>query len=133
MLKHLKASKDWQDKNVAQKGFTLVELLVVISILGILAAVVVFAVGGINDRGQSSACQEDGRTVRTAVEAYRAQNPGVGAVPAQPTQAQLVTAGLLANPSTLYTLSYGAAAPYATTLTAATDASGKTPCKGIAG
>jgi len=54
-------------------GFTLVELLVVIVILGILAAVVVFAVGGINDRGQDSACDIDVRTIRTAQEAYFAQ------------------------------------------------------------
>ena len=34
------------------EGFTLIELLIVIVILGILATVVVFAVGGITDRGQ---------------------------------------------------------------------------------
>lgn len=56
-----------------ESGFTLVELLVVIVILGILAAVVVFAVGGINDKGQGSACEIDARTIRTAEEAYFAE------------------------------------------------------------
>lgn len=44
MLKHLQSSDQWGEKNLAAKGFTLIELLVVIVILGILAAVVVFAV-----------------------------------------------------------------------------------------
>ena len=119
MLKHLRKSQEWQDKNLAQKGFTLVELLVVISILGILAAVVVFAVSGINDRGQTSACKEDGRTLRTAVETYRAQNGG-STTPDGPT---LVKAGLLSNDSTLYTISYTG-----TTVTL----TGVGNCKGIA-
>lgn len=57
-----------------EDGFTLIELLIVIIILGILAAIVVFAVGGITDRGQSSACSTDKKTVETAEEAYFAQN-----------------------------------------------------------
>ncbi|HEX2040247.1 MAG TPA: prepilin-type N-terminal cleavage/methylation domain-containing protein [Acidimicrobiales bacterium] len=57
-----------------EEGFTLIELLIVIVILGILAAVVVFAVGGISDRGKKAACQSDLKTVETAVEAYYAQN-----------------------------------------------------------
>ncbi|MEY2420210.1 MAG: ral secretion pathway protein [Acidimicrobiaceae bacterium] len=55
-------------------GFTLIELLVVIVILAILAVVVVIAVGGIQDKGQTSACQADKRTLQTAEEAYYAQN-----------------------------------------------------------
>ena len=55
------------------EGFTLIELLIVIVILGILAAVVVFAVGGITDRGADSACQADFKTLEVAVEAYYAQ------------------------------------------------------------
>ena len=134
MLKNIRNSQGWQDKNIAQKGFTLVELLVVISILGILAAVVVFAVSGINDRGQSSACKEDARSLRTAIEVYRAQNPGAGAVPAQPTQAQLVTAGSLQNQSTLWTLTYGAAAPYGPVLTATAGSGGAAAtCTGVTG
>src|SRR3954469_16086447 len=55
-------------------GFTLIALLVVIVIRAILAAVVVFAVGGITDKGQTSSCQADRRTLETAEEAYFAQN-----------------------------------------------------------
>ena len=56
------------------KGFTLVELLIVIVILGILATVTVFAVRGITDKGQENACDVEARTLDTAIEAYYAQN-----------------------------------------------------------
>jgi general secretion pathway protein G len=102
VLKHLRASDEWAAKNALQKGFTLVELLVVIVILGILAAVVVFAVNGISDRGQTAACATDSATLRTAVEAYRAKNTAAS----NPTEAQLVTAGLLSTQSTYYNITY---------------------------
>jgi general secretion pathway protein G len=54
------------------EGFTLIELLIVIVILGILAAVVVFAVGGITQDAEQNACQAEKRAVETAVEAFRA-------------------------------------------------------------
>ena len=54
-------------------GFTLIELLIVIVILGILAAIVVFAVSGITDNGTTSACKSDVKTIDTAAEAYFAQ------------------------------------------------------------
>jgi prepilin-type N-terminal cleavage/methylation domain-containing protein len=58
-------------------GFTLVELIVVIAILAILSAIVVFAVGGITDKGQTSACKTDRQAIETAEEAYYAnQDPG---------------------------------------------------------
>ena len=56
------------------KGFTLIELLIVIVILGILAAVTVFAVGGITKKGQENACDVEQRTVETAIQAYYAEN-----------------------------------------------------------
>jgi len=56
------------------KGFTLVELLIVIVILGILATVTVFAVRGITDQGESNACATEKRAVETAIEAYYTQN-----------------------------------------------------------
>ena len=72
------------------KGFTLVELLIVIVILGILATVTVFAVTGITNKGKTSACQSDAKTLQTAEEAYSANN-GVYTA----SQQALVNAGLL--------------------------------------
>ena len=57
----------------SQNGFTLIELLVVIIILGVLSAVVVFAVRGAGDKGSSAAKATDVQTVRTAEEAFCAK------------------------------------------------------------
>ncbi len=54
------------------KGFTLVELLIVIVILGILATVTVFAVTGITNKGKTSACQADAKTLEKAEGTYSA-------------------------------------------------------------
>jgi prepilin-type N-terminal cleavage/methylation domain-containing protein len=93
-----------------EKGFTLIELLVVIVILGILAAVVVFAVGGLGDRGQENACKVDKKTLRTAQEArYAADNYGQYAED----EAELVAEELIEAESDLYdTAGTPAGGPY---------------------
>jgi prepilin-type N-terminal cleavage/methylation domain-containing protein len=68
MLKRIREARQNED------GFTLIELLLVIIILGVLAGIVVFAVRGINDRGNVSACRADKKNVEIASEAYYSKN-----------------------------------------------------------
>lgn len=63
------------EKNVVEAGFTLVELLIVIVIMGILAGIVVFAVGNLTDNASKTACKTEVSMVETAVEAWKA-HPG---------------------------------------------------------
>jgi len=85
-------------ENKQDKGFTLVELLIVIVILGILATITVFAVRGITDQGQTSACNADQKTLQVAVEAWYAQN----GTTVDATEDGLVSSGLLVSTSSNY-------------------------------
>jgi prepilin-type N-terminal cleavage/methylation domain-containing protein len=53
-------------------GFTLVELLIVIVVLGILAGIVVFGVGRFRSDANAAACQADVAGVNVAANAYHA-------------------------------------------------------------
>lgn len=87
----------------SDRGFTLVELLIVIVILGILATVTVFAVRGITNQGQTSACAADEKTLQVAAEAYMAQE---GEYPLN--VQTMVDEGLLRDVSTNWTYSSAA-------------------------
>jgi prepilin-type N-terminal cleavage/methylation domain-containing protein len=54
-----------------QRGFTLIERLVVIAVLAVLAAIVIFNVTGVVNRGNSSACATDLKTIQTASDAFK--------------------------------------------------------------
>lgn len=76
----------------SESGFTLVELLIVIVILGVLAGIVVFSVSGISDRGDTAACESNLKTVEVAQEAFYAKNGEYAA-----SVASLESAGFLAS------------------------------------
>ena len=59
-----------------RKCFTLVELLAVIAIIGILAGILIPALGGAQLRGKITQAKSDMRTIETALEAFAADNGG---------------------------------------------------------
>jgi general secretion pathway protein G len=84
----------------SDSGFTLVELLVVVVIMGVLATVSVLGVRGLTDRGQASACESDQRVMEVAVETWFADESL--ATSGTLTEAALVDAQLLRDESTLF-------------------------------
>ena len=69
MPKELRSPGD--PSNLAERGFTLVELLIVIVILGILAGIVVFAVGGATTNAKTTGCAAEKTTLSDALETYK--------------------------------------------------------------
>lgn len=87
-------------------GFTMIELLVVIVVLGILAAVVIYAVSGVTGRSATASCQADGATVSSAIQAFVTQNPSV-----TPTVSGLLN-GTAADGNTAYIQSWPSNDPH---------------------
>lgn len=58
------------------EGFTLVELLIVIVVLGILSGIVVFGVARFRTDATTAACKSEVSQVQSAADAYEAQTGG---------------------------------------------------------
>ncbi len=57
-----------------RQGFTIVELLIVIVIIGILAAIIIVAYSGIQNRANDTAVQNDLNTLKTKIMLFQTEN-----------------------------------------------------------
>ena len=63
-----------RDTSRRSAGFTIVELLIVIVVIGVLAAITVSAFNGVSLRAKFTTSKQDMASIRTALELYHAEN-----------------------------------------------------------
>jgi type IV pilus assembly protein PilA len=66
----------------SEKGFTLIELMIVIAIIGILAAIAIPQFSAYKSRGYMASVKSDTKNLYTAIAAYMGDNPGL--IPSYP-------------------------------------------------
>ena len=84
-----------------EKGLTLVELLAVIVILGIIAAIAVPSIGGIIENTRVKAVKADAQTAISAAQLYFTENASATDLKNPISVADLVTNGYLADKASL--------------------------------
>ena len=95
-----------QQTGKRDSGYTLIELLIVVLILGIIGSVVVLSLSGLSTEAADTGCQADRHQLHIAAEAYFAQT-GADQIPATGSdhdrfERTLADGEFLRSPSTMH-------------------------------
>ena len=95
-------SRIFVNKSSKQLGFTIVELIIVIVVIGILSAIAIVGFNGIKNKAQVAALQSD---LNAAFKTIQVDNAKTGSFPSSAATAN-GGSGLKGSPGTIYTYTY---------------------------
>ena len=79
------------DAQKGDSGFTMIELLLVIVVLGILAATAIVALGSVTSSAAQASCSSDAKSIEVAVEAFHDNSKNTAEPDGWPTSAAQLT------------------------------------------